>query len=358
MKIAGFITAHGYGHAARSAGVMAAIHRKDPSVDFEIFTAVPGWFFEESLAGPFTHHHVQTDIGLAQSDPLKLDLTETLARLDRFLPFDPRTVRRMAEKIRHLSCRLVLCDISPLGIAVARAAGVPSVLIENFTWDWIYETYAADHPGFNRHIDFLKPVFSAADHHIQAEPVCRPAAPGLTTGPLSRKPRVPAAKIRDRLDIPSSAHAVIVTLGGLPLNRFDADRLPDPGDIFVVVPGASDSLLRKGRYRLLPHNSGIHHPDLIRACDAVISKAGYSTLAETYHAGLPLAYVPRTDFRESPVLEAFIHSHMAGVRLPDAQIQTETWMARLPEILALAPVPARFANGADKAAEFILGLTV
>ncbi len=27
-------------------------------------------------------------------------------------------------------------------------AGVPAVVISNFTWDWIYDDFTVDHPGF------------------------------------------------------------------------------------------------------------------------------------------------------------------------------------------------------------------
>jgi hypothetical protein len=65
-SIAYFISSHGFGHAARSAAVMQAIAEYDPSIQFEIFTAVPAWFFQDSLSTPFNYHHLLTDFGLAQ----------------------------------------------------------------------------------------------------------------------------------------------------------------------------------------------------------------------------------------------------------------------------------------------------
>jgi len=37
-RIACFISPHGYGHAARAAAVMEALHLLDPGKEFEIFT--------------------------------------------------------------------------------------------------------------------------------------------------------------------------------------------------------------------------------------------------------------------------------------------------------------------------------
>lgn len=140
-KIAYFISSHGFGHAARASGVMAAIHEIDPLVRFEIFTKSPYWFFKNSISGPFSYHSHLTDIGMVQKTPLHEDFTGTLEQLKGFLPFNNSEISNLAEMVNKLDCRLVICDIAPMGIAVAQKAGVPAVLVENFTWDWVYAGY-------------------------------------------------------------------------------------------------------------------------------------------------------------------------------------------------------------------------
>ena len=71
-------------------------------------------------------------------------------------------------------------------------------------------------------------------------------------------------------------------------------------DVTFVIPGGADDYLWQENLVLLPHHSRFYHPDLVAAADAVVGKVGYSTVAETFHAGAPLGYVPRTRFRESP----------------------------------------------------------
>src|SRR5690349_17245001 len=117
--IAYFITPHGFGHATRAAAIMAAAQRQHPAVRFEIFTRVPKWLFEQSLHAPFGYHEVLTDIGLAQQNSMREDITETVRRLDGFLPFDPAFVAQLARDVSALGCERVVCDIAPLGIVVA-----------------------------------------------------------------------------------------------------------------------------------------------------------------------------------------------------------------------------------------------
>jgi hypothetical protein len=57
-----------------------------------------------------------------------------------------------------------------MGIPVAQKAGVASVLVENFTWDWLYRQYVADAGELSAHITYLQGLFEAADYHIQTEP--------------------------------------------------------------------------------------------------------------------------------------------------------------------------------------------
>jgi len=45
VNIAFFVSANGFGHAARAAAVMSAIHHRAPDIDPEVFTRVSERFF-------------------------------------------------------------------------------------------------------------------------------------------------------------------------------------------------------------------------------------------------------------------------------------------------------------------------
>ncbi|MCK6627517.1 MAG: hypothetical protein L6R45_20355 [Anaerolineae bacterium] len=355
--LAYFVSPHGYGHAARSAAVMSALRRYLPLVQFEIFTQAPDWFFQDSLGGNFGYHTLMSDVGLAQKTSLVEDIPETLRRLANFLPFDQIRVEGLAGQVTQLGCRLVICDIAPLGIAVAKAAALPAVLVENFTWDWIYEGYLAGEARLSPYINDLRAWFAAADYHIQTEPVCRPQPAHLTVAPVSRSSRTPAAETRQKLGLPAQAKTVLLTMGGIPwdYNTF-LGRLVDQANVYFVIPGGSERMERRDNLALLPHHSEFYHPDLVNAVDAVIGKLGYSTLAEAYHAGIPFGYILRPHFRESEKLAGYVNQHMNSVAITAAQFESGEWLSRLPELLALPRVERRESNGADQVAQFIVGL--
>ncbi|MGQ9502746.1 MAG: hypothetical protein ACUVSF_05260 [Anaerolineae bacterium] len=358
--VAFFVTPHGYGHAARAAAVMAAWHERSPDVHFEVFTRVPAWFFEDTLGSSFVLHNILTDIGMAQRTALDEDLEETLHQLNRFFPFDPVIVHRLAEHLKHNECRLIVCDIAPLGIAVARAAGIPSVLIENFTWDYIYEGYLERDERFRDYIERMRELYASVDYRIQTEPVCQRAPCHLTTAPVSRLPRTSPSHVRQQLEIPNGARMVLITMGGFSWEYRFLEILSGHPGVFFVVPGALEAWEKMGAARTmpgnlvaLPHRSRFFHPDLVNASDAVVGKVGYSTVAEVYWAGVPFGYMPRANFPESQALTHFITHEMSGMHLDEESFDRGDWLAHLPEILALPRVSRQGQNGAEQAARFL-----
>lgn len=334
---------------------MEALSARRPDLRFEVFTETPAWVFADSTRAPFGYHTLFTDLGLAQATPLTADLPETVRRLETLLPFDPALVARLAKQVKALGCAAVLCDIAALGIAVARAAGLPSVLIENFTWDWIYEAYADEAPGLRLHIAYLQEQYANATLHIQSAPVCNPQAQAVQTAPISRAGRSHRAAVREMLGLAPETPTLLLTMGGMGAQWetivAQAQRVRD---IHFIIPGGSaDGVQRRGNVTLMPHHSPVFHPDLLGACDAVLGKLGYSTLAEAYYAGLPYAFVERPGFREYPVLRNFIQAEMGGLEIGAATFARGEWVEAASAVLALPRRARAVRNGAEAAADFI-----
>ena len=352
-QIAVFISSHGFGHAARASAVMEAWKTKNNLIYFNIFTTIPRWFFQDSISGKFEYSHCLTDIGLVQKTPFNADLGETIYQLDNFLPFHPEITEKLTKKLTRARCALVICDISPLGIAIAKQAGIPSVLIENFTWDWIYEEYHEAAPRLAEHIRYLHSVFNAADFHIQTEPVCARRPVNLSVMPVSRKFRTPRNHIRKQLNLSPDSKMVLITTGGIKEKFEYMDKLKQLRNIYFVIPGGGETFRRDRNVILLPHRSDFFHPDLVNASDAVVGKAGYSTIAEVYHANVPFGYVPRPNFRESHKLEAFIQKKMIGFPIESSEFQSGRWISKVEKLLSLTPPEKNTPNEADRIADYL-----
>ncbi len=345
------ITPHGFGHASRACAIMEALSAICP-VHFEIVTTVPEWFFVKSLTASYTRYPLSCDIGLVQLNALKQDLGQSCEKLDAFYPLNPALVDRAAALFA--SCRLVISDIAPLGIVAADRADTVSVLIENFTWDWIYQSYCTQWPGFKPHVSYLQQLYGKADYHLQAEPVCRPVPCDLLLPPVARQEQN-AGTVRERLQVTEAEQLVLVTMGGVPGVDLPRERMASMEQCFVL-PGQAGEEMVQGNLRILPPDSGIYHPDLVAASDAVIGKVGYSTLAEVYQAAVPFGYICRPGFRESPPLAAFIEREMVCRQITWQRYQDNSWLDLVPELCSMSPGRRNRENGAGAAAAFLAGL--
>jgi hypothetical protein len=207
-----------------------------------------------------------------------------------------------------------------------------------------------------RHSRYLKGIYETADHRIQTDPVCRVHEHALRIPPVSRAPRKPAGEVRSELGVDEKAKLILITLGGVSGTYEFLDRLTRIKDLTFVVPGASDTTTRKDNLILLPRHSVFFHPDLVHSVDAVVGKAGYSTLAEVFAAGIPFGYVLPEGFPESAVLSAFIRDRMPGISIPEETFYKALWVDDLPELLALPKIDTGGVDGAGEAAKIVLDL--
>lgn len=353
IRVGCCITPHGFGHAARACAVMEALSARY-LVCFEIVTTVADWFFAESLTAPYTLHPINCDIGLVQRTSLEEDLGQTLELLDRFYPLDRVLVDRVAALFED--CSLVICDIAPLGIAAAERAGIVSVLVENFTWDWIYRPYLEQWPGFEYHISYLQQLYASVDYHLQAEPVCAAADCDLLTAPIARQRQLESHVVRSQLQVADTDTLVLVTMGGVPGIKMDLDRMAGMDQCFVLPGQTEGEMVVQGNLRMLAPDSGIYHPDLIAACDAVIGKVGYSTLAEVYQAGVPFGYICRPRFRESALLATFIDREMVSTEITGEQFRDSSWLDRVSELCRRPLDRKKRENGSMAVAAFLADL--
>lgn len=342
------ISGHGFGHATRSIAVLQALARH-LAFDPILVTNAPAWLFAEELALPYTLHVEAVDIGLIQTSALAEDLPATLDALEAFMSRADERTERIAALLE--GCHLVLCDIAPLGIAAARRAGIPSVLIENFTWDWIYAGYADRWPQLRRFIEWFETLFRQTDHRIQTRPVCRPVACDLVVDPVARPLRRPE-RLRQHLFLEPDQRLVLLTMGGIG-DAVALQPLLQRPDLVFVLPGESRENEFTANLRFLGREASWYHPDLVAAADLVVGKLGYSTVAEAYQAGTPFAYVPRADFRESAVLAGFVEHHLSGLCIDPEEWRNGRWLDRLPPLPIERSERVPAADGAKQIAAWL-----
>ena len=335
MKIAYFISPHGFGHAARACAVMTAITQHNPDAQFSVFTRVPKVFFEQSLNGTanFTYHPLQTDVGFVQATPMVEDYGGTISALSELYPLRDSLTQATASTLRKENVHLAICDISVLGIEAAKLASIPSVLIENFTWDWIYSGYLDVEPRFQSFIEYLKPLYNEATLRIQPEPVSIPRSTATRVPPLARPLRAATGEIRKHLSIPEEAPTILCTMGGVPGDFSFISRLDSHKGTYFILAGTEPTTPLPRNVRAIPHISPLYHPDLVAAADAVVGKLGYSTVAEAYYGRTQFLYLPRPRFPESGIMEEFVKRELNGKAIEPHTFETGEWLSDIHHLL-------------------------
>ncbi len=354
--VAFYISGHGYGHASRAIEVMNALAARLPELHFCIRTTAPRWLFDLNLRAPHTYANVQVDVGAVQQTSFEIDKPETLRQWQAFLAQKPTWLNRELPFLRQAEARLLLGDIPPLAFELARHAGVPSVAIANFSWDWIFASYVAELPAFAEVIEAIREGYGMADlllrlpMHGDLSAFSRSVDIPL----IARNPRPASPEVRQRLGVPGarSEPLVLVAFRAADLRAVDLERaFTAPAFRFVTLglPGN------------LPPNvvnlatDEIPFAELLTACDLVLSKPGYGLVADVIAARKPLLYTSRDDFAEYDVLVRGLQAYATSAFIPREAFFRGAWSPYLEELRRQAPHwPEVALDGATRAAEIIL----
>jgi hypothetical protein len=360
-----YISGHGFGHSIRQIEIINALIALAP-VDLRIVvrTSAPGWLFTRAVRGAFTLLAGETDTGVVQIDSLRLDEDATIERAARFYQ---DFTKRVDEEIRLLTAydaRVVVADAPPLASRAASAAGIPSAVCANFTWDWIYREYTDGRPEAPNVIATIQDAYSRANAawrmpmHGGFETFDR-----ITDIPFvarhARQDRT-VADIRAALDMPRDRPLALVSFGGygvrdLPLDRLDCTPT---WPVVIISPGAHHRALPEGVHGVPEeriYERGLRFEDVVRAVDVVITKPGYGIISDCVANGAALLYTSRGRFAEYDVMVREMPRVLRCRFIEMDAFLNGRWKDAL-DALAASPEPPERArtDGAGVVAEMIL----
>ena len=358
MRIASFVSSHGFGHAARACAVLQAFSESVPGLEIDIYTETPKPFFTGSLTANIRYYPMQTDVGLRQLTPLLCDIEGSQKPILDFLQFDESHMQFLVDRLKSRGTALIHCDISPYGLKIAEMAAIPSVLVDNFTWDWIYASYTEAFPDYLPLIQQMQEINATADYRIRTRPVCGKVEDGHhLTDPLARIPRRKRSTVRQTLGVSGDDKLVLLTQGGIAADTPFLQDLKKIPAVHFLVTGSQQNKIEDNLH-LLKNDASLYLPDYLNACDAVAGKVGYSTVAEVWRAGLPMLYFTRNSFRESASLANFIDSTMSGIGFAETDYISGVWLDSLDQLLAYKRRPPEDPDkGLREVTQILRGIT-
>ena len=353
-----YISGHGFGHSSRMAVVINELLRREPERKIIIKTSAPEWFFREQITGPITFSPLECDIGVIQSDSLNLDPPASLKAYADFLSNRKPVIEAELQFIREINPGLIIGDIPPLAFAVAQAAGIPSLAIGNFCWDWIYEPYIESYPEYRYIIPTIRDDYGKADLLLRL-----PFSGDMDAFPLirdihliARRSHRSPGEVRDLLGLPKDIPMIILSFGGFWLGEDYYRKLSKIDDCIWLaserVAFNLPSIRNVDREEL--HKLKLGYPDLVSAADVVVTKPGYGILSECIANRTKMLYTSRGKFREYPILVEGVEKHLPSAFISQEKLKTGDFREELFQLLnepdIFTPLPI---NGAETVVEII-----
>jgi UDP:flavonoid glycosyltransferase YjiC (YdhE family) len=319
--IAYYVTSHGYGHMNRAAAVIAALPRSTRVV---VRTARDQFDrFHESLRRPIELIEGVFDCG-AVHPPGESSLVDPGATLKKYAQVHRMAQSHLDREVRFLregEFACVVSDIAPFPLVAARRAGIPGVLVANFTWHDIMSAFVRFPSRHDR--DLLRRMYSeyeTATCVLRAQPaIASPTGvPVKDVGLIARRGRRRRDELRRLIGAAPQRRLVYMYVG-----RYGQEDMNWQG---VARSQGFDFV----SYHTIPNPPPHWHvvnpaewspADLAASVHVMVAKAGYGTVTDAMVHGTPLVFPPRHGFTEHRVLASALRRWGGGVSISTADFK-------------------------------------
>jgi L-arabinokinase len=248
-------------------------------------------------------------------------------------------------------------DAAPLGCEAAARAGIPSAVVSNFTWDWIYAEYA-EHlhlapdviPTIQRAYTraneaWRLPMHGGFETFSAAWLADAPSRRLIDVPFVARHARHDRDETRRRLGLPLDRRLALPSFGGYGVSNVNYPEI-DLGPGWDVLAGVADARI---------YEAGLRYEDLVAAVDVVFTKPGYGIIAECIANDTPLVYTPRGRFAEYDVLVREMPKYLRCSELDTASLLAGRWREALERAVhAPAPTERPRTDGAAEIARMMI----
>jgi L-arabinokinase len=352
--IAYYITAHGFGHAVRSLEVIRGILEFRGDISVVVVSDIPEFLVEQNVGKRLPFRRRRLDAGLVQLDSIRFDLEATRRSLEAL---DARSEELVADEVRFLRSQgigAVVSDLSHLAFEAAHRAGVPSIGLGNFTWDWIYEFYARSDPAWTPLISRIRDccrrcrLFLRLPMHSDCSVFPRVEDVPLVARKAARAP----AEVRGRLGLERDAKIYLISFAALDLEEGAQRRLETIDDALFLY---RRPLAFRFANAFAADGPDLSYADLVSAMDGVVTKPGYGIVADCLSHGTPMIYTDRGPFPEYEILVEEMKRSLATVFLPNRDLYGGNWGPAIEELRRLPRrTPSLRLDGASVCATAIL----
>ncbi|MBM9500253.1 sugar kinase [Leptospira sp. 201903071] len=333
MKITYYVSSHGFGHISRSMEIILHLLRNFPELEIDLVTTREEFLktlsigeSDSSFLKRLTTRKKSLDVGMIQKDSLSIDIRGTEHAIEEFDSQKSYLQISEIEACLDFETDLIISDSASLPFNVADKLKIPSLFIGNFTWDFIYGGYQKESPLLSQTATTLFEEYYLATFGLLLPFAC-PAASlpeQKNIGLVGRRPTLDKKTAKEFFKLPENKINLLFSFGayGVATDHFDWKEL-DPDSYRIVISGGTDfdlSQIPEKQKEGILHFANVHYPDLLTACDYVITKPGYGILSESIYAKTPLLYTDRGNFPEVPYLHRALKEEIPSAYLSNEEL--------------------------------------
>jgi len=355
MKLLAVISQHGLGHLAQAAPVLNAVRKLQPGLALTIWSGLSQAALQARIEGPFELRAEAADVGLIMHDAMRVDIHASHAAYQAFHADWPARVRLEADWLRARGFDRVFADIAYLPLAAAAQAGIPSVALCSLNWADISQAYLAGRPGMCAIFDQMQAAYAAADVFLQPTPAM--PMPQLErrqrTAPIAASGRNRRQELLRKFALAADVKLTLLGFGGVAYQG--KGRLPAIDGVVWLTPddwSQDEGIPRRDRISFA--QTGLPFMDLLASSDALITKVGYGSFVEAAAHAVPVLYLDRPDWPETPYLAEWLLQHANAARIDESVLFSDHLATSLNTLWQQPRKAAVETSGAEQAARHLL----
>jgi len=342
------ISGHGFGHVAQTAPILNGLHERMPQLRITVRSAVPLSHLQSRIHAPFTHLPSEGDIGMLMSSALDVRVEESRSAYAQFHANWDARVDDEVRLLQALGADMIFSNVGYLALAAAQRQSIPNVALCSLNWFDIYRHYIGD----DRIAKQIFDCYANADVFLRATPgMSMESLPNLVpVAPIASVGTNRRDELNQRLNLSKEEKLVLVSMGGI-AGRLPVERWPQIDGVRWLV---QESWQATHPDAIVLESLQMSFNDVLSSCDALLCKPGYGSFVEAACSGVPVLYVNRADWPETPALVTWLQRHGVCREIPREQLERGELGQALSALWSVLPATRPKPDGATQVVGWLI----
>ncbi|MBT4838408.1 MAG: hypothetical protein HON94_13790 [Methylococcales bacterium] len=346
------ISSHGYGHIGMTAPVIRALYQNNPNIRIVIKCLAEKQFLMDKFGVEFIHIKQSPDVGMIMTNALSVDVEKTYREYQCFHRSWSENLENERQLLRKIKPDLIFSNIPYQILMAAKELDIPCLTMCSLNWLDLFQYYFSDIEGSVDIYQQIQASYQCASTFIQPAPSMKMNIP-IPVTQVSSLANIGGNKkhlIKNKIGI-NDKKLVLVSMGGVSYDLGYNHWRHDPNIHWIInYTGRID---RDDMTKVLDIESLMSYKDLLKSCDALVTKPGYGHFSDAACNDVPILYVARDDWPEEYYLVKWLKQNARCLEVQSDKLETGNITGELEILWAQKKKIIPPANGANEVVALI-----